>query len=142
MKETQEKIKVLKKQLKGLYDTLEEQKARKKFSCYCGKRHSIKDCDVVQTYWMDYDGDAHYGELQIICPVEGGRNRVMFDNFDIPYQKRREYECNLSAQFEQEYKHLFKSVVEENRDKTNSNWYNNYYFDKNHKRFGLSVKED
>lgn len=127
---------------------LDAHRARLTIKCHCGKRHQIGKLDLLQTQWYvqpfscsggDYWKD---GELQFICPDTKVRNRLLFDNNDVPWEKRSEYEWNPESQFKMRYKSLFKSVVDIQDDKLTGHWVNNYYVDLNRTKFGLVNKGD
>lgn len=107
------------------------------------------------------------GEIQFICPDTKIRNRIMISNYDVSYKDRDKFDFDPEAQFKSNYKYLFKEVIgvwEHNsssygreyetwrRDgekedinkedvseliNINVRHVNNYYVDKNRKKFGL-----
>jgi hypothetical protein len=121
----------------------------RKFKCSCGKMHTINKCVVVQTHWYTpprgcCEGDHwNEGELQIVCPTTDVRNRVMFETDDeVDWKLRGDYDYSPELQFSRNYKDLFKEVVEEyDRESCGSSYqsYNNEYFDKNRKKFGIYI---
>lgn len=125
----------------------EGERSRKKFKCSCGKMHIINKCTVIQTHWYTpprgcCEGDHwNVGELQILCPTTGVRNRVMFNNWDTDWSLRGSYDFNPELQFSRNYKDLFKEVVDEHDGggSGKSHSYNNFYFDKNRKKFGIYI---
>lgn len=120
-------------------------KSRQMFQCSCGKMHAINHCTVIQTHWYTQprgccEGDYwNTGELRIICPTTKVRNRVMFEQrSDIAWEKRQDFKYNPEAQFSANYRSLFKGIIEDH-DEDKGATFNNYYFDKNHKKFGISI---
>lgn len=141
------KIKSLEAQIEKLENQQESSRGRLKFLCCCGKYHTIKDCVVIQTHHYIpargcCEGDYwNEGELHIVCPKTDVRNRILFkDNYDVDWKIRQDYDYNPEKQFSRLYKDLFKEVREEHRGGAYE-FKNNYYFDKNHKKFGIKIKK-
>lgn len=128
-----------------LLKKMDEKKANLRFRCGCGRTHRIKDCVAIQTHWYTSPsgctgGDYwNIGEMQIICPVTDVKNRCMFNNYDVDWTKRDDYAYNAEKQFRSQYKGLFKEVIDD-YDKDKRGWWNNFYFDDNHKKFNLYVE--
>lgn len=128
-----------------LEQKLEIQRANKQFKCGCGKMHRIKNCIVIQAhYYVPPSGctDGAYWaqtELQIICPDTDKKNRLLFSNHDINWRDRSAYRHNAEEQFKRIYKELFKEVIDDH-EKDTRQWWNNFYIDKNHKKFGLHIE--
>jgi hypothetical protein len=127
---------------------LKEAQANKLFRCVaCKGIHKIKTCVAVQTHWYTEPygctgGDYwNMGELWIICPKTEVANRVLFNDHDVDYEKRKHYEWDVEEQFRRIYSPLFKSVVETHRDNP-YRWINTDYFDKNRKKFGIGTPND
>jgi hypothetical protein len=128
-----------------LLKKLDIQRSRMFFECGCGRKHQIKTCEIIQTFWYQsphgcMGGDYWVpGELQIICPDTDHKNRLMFDNYDVEWSQRNDYDYSAEEQFKYMYRHLFKNVIlDYNKDKRK--FWNNSYFDDNHQKFGLNVK--
>ena len=141
------KIKELKQQLLEVEEQERKLQSNLKFLCCCKKMHKIKECVVVQRYYETggyscYGGYTAEGELQIICPKTNVRNRVLFDDYDTPWEKRDHYDYNPQMQFKSNFKKLFKEIVDEYEKDKNYQWENNFYFDKNRKKFDINVKKD
>lgn len=124
---------------------IEIRNQKRKIKCAsCPNSHEIKTLDCIQTHWYTAPygctGGDHwsYGELQYVCPTTKIVNRLLFDNYDVPYENRSKYAHDPEAQFARNYKHLFKSVIDEYNEKHDT--VNNYYVDKNRKKFGLVEK--
>jgi len=124
-----------------------KQNAGKRFICACGKLHAIKDCTVIQTHWYTpprgcCEGDYwNTGELRVVCPTTQIRNRVLFETrSEVPWEKRQDYAFSPEMQFSRQYRCLFKSVIEDH-DQDRGPTFNNYYFDKNHKKFGIQIAD-
>jgi len=142
--------------------------SRKKIGCEsCGKRHQISTLTLIQTHWYTppsgcMEGDYwREGEIQFVCPTAKVANRLMFDNYDVPWEKRRNFENNPEEQFKRKYKPLFREVIESHEHSVSgerANYYhkdgreldesevpndrrvNNYYVDERRKSFGLVEK--
>jgi hypothetical protein len=129
-------------QLLALRDT---KRANQKFRCGCGALHAIKDCAALShkfytppsgctggDYWS-------YSELHVICPVTDAKNRFMYESrYRTEYNLRNDFKHNAELQFNHMYLKLFKSVTDDyNTDKRG--WWNNYYVDQNHKKFGIRL---
>lgn len=148
MPTVEEQLKFHQRKIDQLIEQQKKVRARKTFLCVCGHIHRIKDCVVIQTHWYvspsgctggDYWNE---GELQIVCPNTGQRNRVMFDDISkVQWDKRKDWKYSLEIQFRMIYKNLFKEVVDEH-DRSGQRGFNNYYFEKNAKKFGLERKKD
>lgn len=146
---------------------IDERNKRKTIDCSsCDESHPINTLTLIQTYWYVpphgcNEGDYwNEGEMQFVCPKTKVINRMLFDNSDVPWEKRREYENDPEAQFKKNYRPLFKRVIEvyehsdnmsgtrysigsrklKNEDVTNGHWVNNSYVDENRKEFGLVEK--
>jgi hypothetical protein len=145
MNEIKKRLKALEEEQAELVKSLSETKANLKFLCSCGKMHTIKKCVAIQTHWYTpphgcTGGDYwNEGELQIICPDTDFKNRIHFRNHDIPWGHRHDYEYSAEEQFKRNYKPLFKEVIQDHDDDKRK-WWNNDYFDQNHKKFDLNVK--
>lgn len=142
----QQKLDDLETQTKELLVAQNKGRANKRFPCYCGKYHTIKNCEVIQTHWYVQprgctDGDYwNEGELQIVCPEKDGKNRLLFtSSHTFPWEHRSEYDYDAQAQFKRIYKYLFKKVIDD-YDTDTRPWVNNYYFDHNQERFEIKIK--
>jgi len=118
--------------------------SKKTYKCLCGKKHKFQNSEVIQTHFYVYphgctDGDYWLeGELQIICPTTNCKNRVLFDEYKVPYEKRNEYKWSLELQFKRKYKKMFKKVINDYNDDSRE-WKNCYYIDKHAKKYGLKL---
>ena len=139
---------LLRKKEKEILNKIKENTSRMKFLCGCRKMHSIKDCEAIQTHWYTEPyscagGDYwNIGEVHILCPDKGKRNRILFESYEIPYSYRDVYDYNAEAQFRHIIKPLFKKITDEHlhSDEQQFEFYNNYYFDKQKEKFGIVVK--
>lgn len=137
----QERTKILTK--------IKKREKQKTIQCAsCDHEHKIGELTAIQTHWYvkpegcsggDYWNE---GELQYICPETKTRNRLLFDNTDVPYENRYDYEHNAQAQFKNKYKHLFAQVIPEHEEQTPRPFVNNYYVDDNRKKFGLVERKE
>lgn len=127
---------------------IEERNGRKKIECAsCDKPHAIKTLTLIQTYWYTppsgcTGGDYwNEGEVNFICPETEVRNRLLFNNNEIPWEDRNKYENNPEDQFKANYKSLFKEVIDYYKEGHQTDeWVNNFYVDQNRKKFGLVEK--
>lgn len=118
-------------------------KGRQKLKCNCGASHQIN-----KLVWYDFGHEYNYGwdpettyEFNWLCPTCSVFQRVLWDNNDVEWSKRKEYANDPEAQFEREYKEAFaehKTVSE--KEWRRFAWQNNYYLDKNRAKFGLVEK--
>lgn len=138
-------LKELKLKEQKLLEKLSKQKANKTFKCGCGKLHKIKDCIAIQTHWYESPhgctgGDTwHTGEIQIICPITDNKNRILFDSYyKVEWTLRNDYSHNAESQFKRNYLNLFKSIINDYKE-DNRKWWNNYYIDRNHDKFGINI---
>jgi hypothetical protein len=141
----EQQLAVLATEQSKLFKQLETQRANKQFMCGCGKMHRVKSCTLIQShYYVRPSGctDGDYwsmGEMQIVCPDTDNKNRLFFNNYDIDWSLRDHYVHNAGDQFRRRYKSLFKEVIDD-YEKDKREWWNNYYIDKNHEKFGLHVE--
>lgn len=134
------KIKRLEAERSRLDDQISESKTAQKIKCAsCGKFHALGGLTAVQTYWTDSDSDSHRGELQFLCPKTGIRNRLLFNNNDVPWPERKDYKNNPEDQFILTYSGLFGKTQRETGEQS-STFVNNYYVDENRSKFGLVEK--
>lgn len=139
-------VKTHNEQIVSLKDLISQLRGTFKLPCArCKTEHKIADLTAVQTYWYTSpygctEGDYWTaGELQVLCPDCGAYNRLLFDNYDVPWEKRKEYSHNPEAQFRQSYKPLFQSVDDLYGDQSEPT-VNNYFVDVNRVMFGLVEK--
>lgn len=114
-------LETMKRREVALREDLDRQRARLEITCACGCGHSypIHDLVAIQTYWYELahgctDGDNwRLGEMQFVCPETGARNRLLFDNYDVPWEYRSHYDWNPAEQFRRMYGKLFKELRED-----------------------------
>lgn len=123
------------------------QKKNQKILCAsCSDFQSTSEIEIIQTHWYEEprgcsDGDCwHEAELQFICSQCAGRNRLLFDNSDVPYEHRKEFQFNPEEQFKRMYLHLFKQVIKEYESDYQRGIVNNY-IDNNRTLFQLVLKQ-
>lgn len=144
MTKIEQRLATLATEQQKLRQQLETQRSNKQFKCVCGKMHRIKNCVVIQTHWYVPPSGCTEGaywkqsELQIVCPDTDIKNRLLFSNHDVDWHYQQDYRYNAGEQFKQMYKQLFKEVIDDYKKDTRQ-WENNFYIDKNHKKFGLHV---
>lgn len=120
-------------------------RSNRTFVCGCGKRHRIRECVVIQTHWYTSpsgcsNGDYwNEGELQIICPDTDNKNRILFNDYDTPWEKRNHYVYSPQMQFSRIYRDLFNEVIQDYKEDERA-WMNNYHFDKHRVKFELCEK--
>lgn len=112
----------------------------------CKRKHQIGTLTAVQTHGYigptGHSGGDYWvrSELLFICPTTSVRNRILFNNDDVPWEDRKNYENDPEAQFRRNYGPAFAEVLEEKEERTGYPWKNNYYVDRNRKKFGLVEK--
>jgi hypothetical protein len=148
MNTTKTRLAELDNQRQSLLAQREVEKANQKIKCLCGKMHAIKQFTAIQTHWYTSPsgcmGGDHWntGELQLVCPTTGIKNRLLYNSYyKVPYEKRGHYDHNAEMQFNRMYKHLFKEIIDEYKERTVGQWGNNYYVDENHKKFDIAIGE-
>lgn len=119
-------------------------RSQRKILCSCGKRHSIAKLEVLVTHWYhephgctggDYWSE---GEWQFVCPVDGTRNRLMFDDYRVEYEKRDSIGIAAEPTFKSIYRGLFAKSRDVYKDDDRSvAHYNNYYVDRHREQFEL-----
>ncbi len=132
-----------------LLEEIDKRNKKRTIQCYsCNNHHEIGELAAIQTHWYvsphGCTGGDYWleGELQFICPETGIVNRLLFDNCDVPWEERRDYENDPAAQFKRMYKKLFQGVIDSYDKKTPGEWINNHYVDENRGKFGLVEKRD
>lgn len=130
-----------------ILEEIEKRNKRKKIKCACcDDFYTIEKLTVIQTHWYTppsgcTDGDYwNQGELQFVCPVTEIRNRLLFNNYDVPWKEREKCENNPEKQFKINYKSLFKEVIDSYDERQSGKSVNNVYVDENRKKFGLVEK--
>lgn len=124
LKRLKTKLKKLDDKRALLCDEIDQVKAGLNFPCGCGKEHIIRDCEAYQTHWYTpprgcTEGDYwNEGELQIVCPDTGHRNRILFGAGD--------REIGAERKFRYDYKAKFKSVKDVYREDLPGGHWNNY----------------
>ncbi len=139
-----DKLTELRNEENRILGAIDERNRKRKIQCgACDDFHEIGNLKAIQTHWYtpptgctegDYWND---GELQYVCPETGIINRLLFDNNDVPWKERKDFDNNPEEQFKRNYKKLFEEVTD-NYDRTiPGKWVNNYYVDRNREKFGL-----
>lgn len=124
-------------EIEKLEEKLELERANMEFECcWCGGKHKIKDCNVIQTYYWSnaaYDEGWRDSDLHIVCPTTKKENRIYFQS-----------KYSLGKEFSWIYKRLFKKVIDRNesasytfsdRPLLNRDFKNNTYFDEHKVEF-------
>lgn len=119
-------------------------RARRQILCRCGKRHAIGKLQLIITH--DYQephgcsGGDYWseGEWQFECPDGGGRNRILFDDYDVEYELRDRVGVAARPTFQRIYRALFASKIDEYS--RHSHGWNNYYVDRHRARFELPAR--
>jgi hypothetical protein len=149
MKDLEKQLEELQEQAQQVISKINDKKARQKIKCSaCDKYHAIQSLTAIQThFYIEPHGctDGDYwkeGEMQFICPETNVINRLLFDNYDVPWEERNKYENNPEKQFKHNYEGLFKEVQEVHEKTTQGKWVNNFYVDRNRKKFGLVERRD
>ncbi len=141
IKHLQEKMSDLLRQVEETRNEIKEHYANKKIECACCKKlHTIKKCIAYDTYsYFGLDSDYYEGEMQFVCPKSGVRNRLYFALPDYSHRKDIEYDAEM--QFKSRYRDgMFKETIRKDSDEFKDGHINNYYVDKNHKKFDIKIK--
>jgi len=130
-----------------ILEKIDERNGNKSIQCAsCESPHRIGDLTAIQTHWYTppsgcNEGDYwNQGELQFVCPKTEVRNRLLFHNYDVPWEERKQFANDPQAQFKRGYKRLFREVTDEHEKTTPGPWVNNDYVDNNRAMFGLVKK--
>lgn len=137
-----DKILKLEEELESARNDLKNVRSRRKILCYCGEFHKIQDLIVIITHFYiepyGCTGGDYWkeGEWQFSCPSTNKINRIMFNDYSIPYKERFDINTAAEPTFKFIYKNLFKSI-KKLHDIENKGDYNNYFVDQNRKLFEL-----
>lgn len=141
------KIEQLHKQEEKIRQSINARNRKRKIKCAsCSKSHEVCTLDAIQTHWYTppsgCTGGDHWniGEMQFVCPDTKIVNRIMFYNYDVPWEKRSHYAWDPEEQFRRQYGDLFKSVKKTYEKVDHYKTVNNEYVDDNRKKFGLVEK--
>lgn len=124
---------------------LRDVRARRTILCSCGKHHAIGKLALIVTHWYTpphgCSGGAYWneGEWQFTCPISGRRNRFLFSDFGVEYDKRDVVGVAAEPTFKSIYRGLFAAKADD-YDNTPAPAYNNYYVDEHRKKFELPEK--
>ena len=138
------KVKAAQKALDKAQAGLRAERASRLILCSCGKRHRINSLTLIVTHWYvephGCTGGDYWreGEWQFECPATKLRNRLMFNDWKVEYEKRQTAGVAAEPTFKALYRGLFaerRDVYERDDERVPS--FNNYYVDKNRKRFEL-----
>jgi len=152
MASLEEKLAKLRLEEKKILEKIDKRNRKRTIKCKgCNHYHKIEELVAIQTYWYERprgctEGDLWIeGELQFICPETGITNRLLFDNYDVPYEEREKYRNNPEKQFKAMYRKLFKEIKEKYiRGYVETEYTTtviNRYVDHNRKKFGLVEKK-
>ena len=147
MADLEDRLAELHRQERQVLAKMHRRDKNRKIKCGgCEDSHRTGDLIAIQTHWYTSphgctEGDYwSEGELQFVCPETGITNRLLFDNYDVPYENRKDFEHNPAEQFKIRYKSLFREVRDSYDEHTPGKWANNYYVDQHRKQFGLVEK--
>lgn len=127
---------------------LQEERRRRTILCSCGKRHAIGKLHLlITTYYHEPHGcsGGDYrteSEWQFVCPTTKVRNRLLFDDWGLPYEQRQTLKA-AEPSFKSIYRGLFASsetVYDGQGDWDKTPWTNNHYVDQHRERFELPAK--
>lgn len=141
------------KELHNLIEQVEEKidarNSNREIECSsCEESHKIRELKAIQTHWYTSPsgctGGDYWteGELQYVCPENDVRNRLLFRNYDVSHEERKHFKNNPEKQFSSMYKGLFKEVEDNHDEPFSEGHVNNFYVDKNRKKFGLVEKKE
>lgn len=139
-----ERVRLALEELVRAEKELNEERAHRQILCSCGKFHPICELVLIITHWHTpprgcTEGDYwNEGEWQFICPVNGRRNRLMFDDNDIDWQLRGR--VGAESTFKGIYRKFFASSVKEYDETPMTGHFNNHYVDNNRTHFELPEK--
>lgn len=125
-------------------ETIRLTRQRRRILCSCEKRHAIGALELLVTHWYvephGCTGGDYWeeGEWQFVCPINGTRNRLLFDDYDRPWEERGTK--GAGPTFKLIYRHLFKSRKNTYRDEGPGPTFNNHYVDQHRQRFELPAK--
>lgn len=135
-------VKSIEKKLSNAVSRLKTKRANQQIKCCCGKYHAVKNCALIVTHWYvkpySCSGGDYWvsGEWNFIGPC-GVRNRLLFDDYGVEYNKRDEIGIAAEPTFKYNYPaELWRSIENEYGDKSDTNNINKYV-DNHRKRFGL-----
>jgi len=145
----EEQLLKLDNEKKEILKKIDERNKEKEIKCSgCNNYHKISALDAIQTHWHvppeGCSGGNYYkeGELQFICPDTNIINRLLFNDYDIPWNQRDNPKISPELQFKLKYSKLFRKIEDNYDEKIQGEWKNNYYVDKNREIFGLSKKNN
>lgn len=119
-------VRALEAELEKAEKGLEAKRASRRILCQCGKKHAIKDLHLIKTHWYvkpySCSGGDYYveGEFNFVGPC-GVRNRLLFDDYSVDYNKRDDIGVAAEPTFKHLYRYLFKSSEDEYGDKSGVN---------------------
>jgi hypothetical protein len=121
-------------------------RGRRRILCSCGKQHAIRELGLIVTHWYvepySCAGGDYWreGEWQFLCPVDGMRNRFLFDDYGVDHEKRGIVGVAAEPTFKSIYRRLFVSSISTYETDCPYPFYNNYYVDRHRERFELPTK--
>ncbi|PIN95251.1 hypothetical protein COU53_00425 [Candidatus Pacearchaeota archaeon CG10_big_fil_rev_8_21_14_0_10_30_48] len=144
----EEKLKRIRKEERETLSKIDRRNKKRAIKCQsCTTTHRIADIILIQTHFYvqphGCTGGDYWlpGEIQFVCPQTNMVNRLLFDNDNVPWEKRENYENDPQQQFKRTYGHLFREVVDVNKgEESERKWVNNYYLDNHREEFGLVAK--
>lgn len=146
IKEANKRVDDAKKELEEANANLSLIRSRRKVNCKCEKMHRICDLELIVTHWYVQPhgctgGDYwNSGEWHFVCPTDGLRNRILFNDYDVKYEDRETINVGAEPTFKSMYRYLFKSSSNEYEDNRPGS-FNNYYIDNNRLKFELPIKQ-
>lgn len=117
---------------------LRELRKRRKILCSCGKMHEIGKLALLVTHWHDDDYWIE-GEWRFVCPTTSVRNRLLFNDYNVEYNRRQEVSVAAEPTFKNIYHGLF-AKREDVYEKKGGDLYYNCYVDEHRERFELPVR--
>jgi len=138
-------VKKATEQLAKAQGALRAERGRRMILCSCGKRHQICKLVRVVTHWYvephGCTGGDYWreGEWAFICPKTQVRNRLLFDDYDVEWDKME------TEGAEGEFKRIYDRCFAKSMDvyeRSDGLSVNNYYVDRNRERFELPPKRD
>lgn len=137
---------------RDVLERIDKRNSRRRIPCAsCDDAHRVKDLEAIQTHWYVEPHGCTGGnywlqsEMEFKCPETGVYNRLLFSNFDVPWDERKQFANDPEAQFKRAYRGLFKSVedvYERSHEKGKRPWVNNLYVDNHRAEFGLVERRE
>jgi len=113
-----------------------------KVECSCGLQHSLGELTLTITHFYvepyGYHGDYWTeSDWYFVCPSGGYKNRLLFNDYNIPYEHRYELGRGAEVTFKHLYRNAFICIFPEYSKHGVQSAHNNVWIDNHRKDFGL-----